>query len=122
MTVPKSASRIRQQIAGLSRQREHLEKKLISCRHRMLDACLVARKELAGGKVRKNPAYYLSRKIDGKTNLTYVRKDELSVVRRQTDRWREFSHTLAEWVKLNAQMDKLFRELGKRQVVKYKEE
>lgn len=121
MTVPKSASRIRQQIAGLSRQREHLEEKLISCRHKMLDACLVARKELAGGKVRKSPAFYLSRKVDGKTKLTYVGKDELSVVRQQTDRWREFSQVLTEWTKLTVQMRELFKALGNRQVSKRKE-
>lgn len=121
MTAPKNASKIRQQIAGLSRQREHLEEKLISCRHKMLDACLVARKELAGGQIRQSPAFYLSRKVNGKTKLTYVRKDELGTVRQQTDRWREFSQALAEWTRLTARMRELFKALGNRQVSKRKE-
>ena len=121
MTTSQSASRIRQQIAALARQRDRLEEQILSYRLPMLDACLIARHRLAGGKLRKTPAYYLSRKVQGKTQLIYVGRDHLRVVRGQTDRWREFCRAVAQWVKLTMQMEKLFRQLGKRQIVKEKE-
>jgi hypothetical protein len=108
-------SRICRQLAELRLRREKLEKKLLACQQSMIEACLVARLELAGGKLRKTPAFYLSRKLKGKTKLTYVRKNQLAAVRQGADRWREFSSTLAEWVKLIARMEKLFRDLGKAQ-------
>lgn len=116
-----SPSRIRQHIAILRLQRERLERKLMAHRRGMIDACLIARKELAGGKLRKSPAFYLSRKIKGKTKLTYVRKVDLAGVRRATDGWREFSSALADWVKLTERIQKLFRDLGQAQLKKRKE-
>ncbi|MFH1525379.1 MAG: hypothetical protein ABIG69_01830 [Bacteroidota bacterium] len=108
-------SRIRKQLAELCLRRERLEKKLLARQRSMIAACLVVRLELAGGKLRKTPAFYLSRKLKGKTKLTYVRKNQLAAVRQGADRWREFASTLAEWVKLIALMEKLFRDLGKAQ-------
>ena len=121
MAAPLTPSRIRQRVDRLFAQRQKLERTLLRQRHGMLDACLVARGGLAGGKVRKTPAFYLSRKVQGKTKLTYVRKEELPAVRRQTDRWRQFSCALAEWVKVNEEIEKLLRALGKRQVVNRRE-
>lgn len=83
----------------------------------MVDACLVERYTLAGGKQRKTPAYYLSRKADGSTRLTYVRKDDLARVRAATEAWRAFSQAMARWMKLNDELAKLMRELGRRQIV-----
>lgn len=108
-------SRIRRQLAELRLHRKKLEKKLLTRQQNMIEACLVARLELAGGKLRKTPAFYLSRKLKGKTKLTYVRKNQLAATRQGADRWREFSSTLAEWVKLMVLMEKLFRSLGKTQ-------
>lgn len=108
-------SQIRRQSAELRLCRERLEKKLLTRQQGMIAACLVGRLELAGGKLRRTPAFYLSRKLNGKTKLTYVRKNQLAAVRQGADRWREFSSTLAEWVKLIALMEKLFRDLGKAQ-------
>ena len=113
MAPDNTPSSVRQQIARLSGQRERLETKLLSARRKMLNACLIARGELAGGKRRHRPAFYLSEKVDGKTKLTYVRKDQVVSIRLLTDRWREFSCALAEWVKVTGQIEKLFRELGK---------
>ena len=86
----------------------------------MLDACLIARRQLAGGKLRKTPAYYLSRKIQGRTRLLYVCVEHLAGVRGQTQRWKRFAAGVAEWVKLTRQMETLFRQLGRSLVVRAK--
>ncbi len=119
-TTP-TASRLRQEIARLARQRESVEKKLLSQRLPMLDACLIARRQLAAGKLRKTPAYYLSRKVEARTRLVYVRLEQLAQARGQTGRWKEFSAAVAAWVKLTRQMETLFRQLGRSQVVTGKE-
>jgi hypothetical protein len=121
MTVTPSPSRIRQRIDRLLVQRHKLERALLGQRHSMLDACLVARRRLAGGKIRKTPAFYLSRKVQGKTTLTYVRKEDLPNVRRQTDRWRRFSSALAQWVRVNDEIERSLRALGKVHLAKRRE-
>jgi len=121
MTRYQSSSHIRQCIRRLTNRRTKLEKKLLYFRHEMLDACLIERRKLAKGQIRKSPAFYLSRKVSGKTRLTYVRKDDLESVRLQTDRWRDYSRFMAEWVKISAEIEQLFRELAKQQIVKSKE-
>ena len=113
-----TASKLRQQIASRQRERDRLEA-LIVQRRRMLDACLVERYALAGGRERASPAYYLSEKVEGETRLTYVRKAELSRVRTQTDAWRAFSRALARWVKVTVELERLMRDLGRAQVVSF---
>ena len=112
-----TASKLRQQIVSRQRERDRLEA-VVLLRRRMLDACLVERYGLAGGRGRRSPAYYLSEKVEGKTRLTYVRKAQLRRVRTATDAWREFSRALAQWVKVTVELERLMRELGRAQVVK----
>ena len=116
MTKSLNPTDIREQISRVRTQRRKLEKKLMAHRQDMIAACLVARRHLAGGKLRKTPAFYLSRKVTGKTRLGYVGKDRLHSVKRATDDWREFSSALARWVKLTARLERLFRDLGKAQI------
>jgi len=112
-----TASKLRQRIVSLQGQRDRLEAVILQ-RRRMLDACLVERYGLAGGRERRCPAYYLSEKVEGKTRLTYVRKAQLRRVRAATDAWREFSRALALWVKVTVEVERLMRELGRAQVAK----
>jgi len=86
---------------------------------RMIDACLV---ELHLGPNRRGPYPYLSRKVEGKTRLTYVRAKDLARVRMLTDRWRAFSQSMAEWVKVNRRLEKALRRLGKLHVVECRAE
>ena len=116
MTGRSSASQLRLQIVALKAKRQRLEHTLLR-RGRMLDACLIERRGLAGGKQRKTPAYYLSRKVEGKTKLTYVRKREIEGVRAAADAWRAFSRAVARWVKVNQDMEALIRRLGRVQIV-----
>jgi hypothetical protein len=113
-----TASKLRQQIVSLRGERDRLEAAILQ-RRRMLDACLVERYGLAGGRERGSPAYYLSEKVEGKTRLTYVRKAELRRVRTATDAWREFSRALAQWVKVTVELERLLRQLGRAQVVRF---
>jgi len=85
----------------------------------MLDACLV---EQHLGPTRRGPYPYLSRKVDGKTRLTYVKAKELVRVQKLTDRWRAFSRSVAEWVKVNRGIEKALRRLGRLQVVEFRAE
>ena len=114
----RTASNLRQQIVSRQRERDRLEA-LVLKRRTMLDACLVERFALAGGRRRASPACYISEKAEGKTRLTYVRKAELGRVRAQTDAWREFSQALAQWVKVTAQLERLLRQLGQAQVAEF---
>ena len=116
MAQQTTTSGLRRKIAELQANREELERTLVR-RRRMLDACLVEKYGLAGGKRRRSPAYYLSRKVRGRTTLDYVPKGELARIRRATDAWREFSSTMAQWVKLHQRLERCMRELGRAQVV-----
>jgi len=85
----------------------------------MIDACLV---EQRLGPTRRGPYPYLSRKVDGKTRLTYVKAKELARVQRLTDRWRAYSRSVAEWVKVNRRIEKALRRLGRLHVVEFRAE
>ena len=49
----------------------------------MLAASLIERFLTAGGSARSSPAYYLSRSEQGRSKVTYVKKEELATVRQQ---------------------------------------
>ncbi len=81
----------------------------------MLQASLLER------RFRKNapPAYYLSIPNAGGTSRhRYVRKADVETVRRQTDAWREFSGAMAEWVRVNNEVERLLRRIGEGRCVK----
>jgi len=100
----------------LASERAKLEGIILGVRE-VIDACLV---ELHLGPNRRGPYPYLSRKIDGKTHLTYVKAKDLPRVRRLTDRWRVFSQSMAEWVKVNRRLESALRRLGKLHVVEFR--
>jgi hypothetical protein len=106
------ASRIRQLISKRLKERQFIERSLLKHRE-MIAACLIARHLGSSQEKRKIPSYYLSGKVSGKTLLRYVKKDDLGRVRRGVEAWREFSSSLSRWRKLNNEIEKLFRKLGK---------
>jgi hypothetical protein len=79
----------------------------------MIDSQFVEMKTLAGGKIRKTPAYYLSKKIDGRTQLKYVRKEDTEIIRKRATSWKYFSANLSEYVRLSKEIESLFRKLAK---------
>lgn len=109
------ASRIRQKISILRKERERLEDSVLKHR-RMIDACLIERYLGTKKKKRTTPSFYLSKKVAGKTKLEYVRNTELAKIRKKTESWREYSVLMQRITSLNRRIERLFRKLGKTQV------
>ena len=81
----------------------------------MLAASLLER------RFRKNApvAHYLSIPNPGGTSRhRYVRKADVDIIRRQTEAWREFSQAMAEWVRVNREVERLLRRIGEGRCVK----
>ncbi|HAT71864.1 MAG TPA: hypothetical protein DCS63_03515 [Elusimicrobia bacterium] len=75
----------------------------------MLQASLLERRFRKNGPA----AYYLSIPNAGGTSRhRYVRKADVEAVRRQTEAWREFSQAMAEWVRVNVEVERLLRRIG----------
>src|SRR5258707_6623825 len=93
--MPDSCDQLRAQIRALQGERRSLESKLMQPQG-MLAASLVERFLRAGGTPRAAPAYYLSRSEHGRSTLTYVKKEELAVVRQHCAAYRAFQQNLKE--------------------------
>jgi len=78
----------------------------------MINESFVQMRTLAGGKKRKTPAYYLSKKVGGRTRLKYIKKDDIELVRKRTSSWKYYSLNLSEYVKISKEIEKLFRKIG----------
>jgi len=109
------ASKIRKEICLLKVQRDRLE---ASALHRriMIDACLIERFLGTKEKKRTTPAYYLSRKIGGKTRLIYIPREEVGKLKKRTDKWREYALLMKRINLLSQRIIALFRRLGKVQI------
>ncbi len=121
MKNQKQASLSRKRIVELRKQRDKLEEKLLK-RRDMIRASLVKRFLGTTEKKRERAYWYLSRAIAGKTILKYVRFGDLGKVSKKTKAWKEFSSTLAQWVKVTRYLEKLLRQLGEMQSEKYEPE
>lgn len=83
----------------------------------MLPASLLERRFRKNGPA----AYYLSISHPQSTSRhRYVRKADVETVRRQTEAWREFSRAMAEWVRVNNEVERLLRRIGEGRCVKIK--
>jgi hypothetical protein len=74
----------------------------------MLPASLLERHFRKGGPA----AYYLSIPHPKSSRHRYVRKADVDRVRRQTNAWREFGRAMAEWVRVNGEVERLLRQIG----------
>ncbi len=101
-------AKLRQRIRELKARRDTLER-IAQQHHAMVAASLIERRFRPGAP----PAHYLS--IPGPQNSRhrYVRKRELEFVRRHTEAWREFGRTMAEWTRVNEEIEGLLRRIGK---------
>ena len=81
----------------------------------LLPASLLERRFRKNGPV----VYYLSISHPQSTSRhRYVRKADVETVRRQTEAWREFSRAMAEWVRVNKEVERLLRRIGEGRCVK----
>src|SRR5947207_13206286 len=99
--MPDSAEQLRRQIRTLQAERRSLESKLMQPQP-MLAASLIERFLRAGDTLRAAPAYYLSRSEHGRSMLTYVKKEELAVVRQHCTAYRAFQQKLKEGRRVRA--------------------
>ena len=101
-------AKIRQKVRGLKARRTTLEY-LAMAHHPMVAASLIKR------QLRPDDAfcYYLSIPTPQNSWHRYVRKNELEYFRRRADAWREFVHAVAEWERINKEIVRLLRSLGK---------
>ena len=107
--MPRAADPLRRQITALQLRRRSLESKLLQPRT-MLPASLIERHLGNATKRRSSPAYYLSRSVQGRSKLTYIKKEALTTVRQQCDAHRDFQQLLAQWRQLTAEVDRLWEQ------------
>ena len=112
--MPDSCDRLRGQIRTLQAERRLLESKLMQPQA-MLAASLVERFLCAGDSPRHSPAYYLSRSEQGRSKLTYVKKEELDTVRRQCAAYRSFQQNLRAWRRVTAALQQRWKQLQQAQ-------
>jgi hypothetical protein len=112
--MTKSGDQLRGQIRTLQAERRALESKLMQPQA-MLAASLVERFLGAGDSPRQSPAYYLSRSKQGRSKLTYVKKEELNSVRLQCAAHRAFQQNLRAWRRINAALQQRWKQLQQAQ-------
>jgi len=102
-------ARLRQEVRFLRGRRAALER-LAMAPHPMVSASLIQRQPRPGGPV----YHYLV--IPTPENVAwhgYVRKDDVDYYRRRAGAWSEFTNAMAEWVRLNREIERRLRTLGK---------
>jgi len=112
--MPDSCDHLRGQIRTLQAERRALESKLMQPQA-MLAASWVERFLGAGDSPRHSPAYYLSRSEQGRSKLTYVKKEELEAVRLQCAAYRAFRQNLRTWRRVTAALQQRWKELQQAQ-------
>jgi len=65
----------------------------------------------ARGAARTRPAYYVSRSRQGRSKLTYVKREELAAVQQQCAAYRAFQQNLKIWRQLTAALEQGWKQL-----------
>ena len=98
----------RQRVSLLIRKRAQLER-IAMGRSPMVAASFMPRRLRPGAPI----VYYLSASIKGESRHRYVRKGEVEYWRKRALAWRRFMKALASWVKVNREIEKELREVGR---------
>lgn len=104
----KKISMHRKRIAVLKKKRDELEK-IVMRRAPMVAASFMPRRLRKGGPL----VYYLSASIEGKSRHRYIRKEEVEYWRKRAMEWRKFIKAMSLWVKVNKEIEKRLREIGR---------
>jgi hypothetical protein len=104
----KALSFHRKKVSLLIRRRAQLER-IAMGRSPMVAASFMPRRLRPGAPV----VYYLSASIQGESRHRYVRKGEVEYWRRRALVWQRFMKALASWVKVNREIEKELREVGR---------
>ncbi len=110
-------SDLRQEISILREERLKAENRFMGAKE-MLACSLILRRVLCGNPSCKchkgkphGPYPYLSKKVKGKTRLTYIRKGDLEKIERKTEEYRLFQKRLEYVRHLNKRIDDLFKRI-----------
>jgi len=98
----------RKKVSLLIRKRAQLER-IAMGRSPMVAASFMPRRLRPGSPV----VHYLSASIQGEGRHRYVRKGEVEYWRKRALAWRRFMKALASWVKVNREIEKELREIGR---------
>jgi hypothetical protein len=104
----KALSFHRKKASLLIRRRARFER-IAMGRSPMVAASFIPRRLRPGAPV----VYYLSASIRGESRHRYVRKGEVEYWRKRALAWRRFMKVLASWVKVNREIEKELREVGR---------
>jgi hypothetical protein len=75
----------------------------------MVAASFMPRRLRPGGPL----VYYLSASVQGESRHRYVRKGEVEYWRKRALAWRGVTKAMASWVKVNREIEKELREIGR---------
>lgn len=100
-------AKLRQEVRTLKARRNILEH--IAMKHNQLMAAYLLERRLRPGAP---VAHYVSVPTPQGSRHLYIRKASVEKVRRQTDAWREFSHGMSEWVRINKKIESALRQIG----------
>lgn len=100
-------AKLRQKVRALKTRRNTLEH-LAMAHHPMAAGSFIQRRFKTG-----QTAYFLSIPTPQNSWHRYVRKDEVDYFRRRAAAWSEFVNAMAEWVRINKEVEQLLRKLGK---------
>ena len=98
----------RQKVSLLIRKRARFERIALG-RSPMVAASFMPRRLRSGGPV----VHYLSASIRGESRHRYVRKGEVPYWRKRALDWRRFMKAMVSWVKVNREIEKELREIGR---------
>jgi hypothetical protein len=101
-------SSYRKKVAVLRRKRNHLER-MVMGRSSMVAGSFIPRRFRPGAPV----VYYLSASIGGESRHRYVRKEQVGYWRQRAAGWKKFIQAMATWVKVNKEMEKALRKIGR---------
>ena len=100
-------AKLRQEVRHLRGRRSTLERVAMSFVP-MVAASLYERRFRPGSP----SAHYLSIPTPHNSWQRYVRKDELDYFRRRAAHWSEFVNSMAEWVRVNREIEQRLRAIG----------
>jgi hypothetical protein len=98
----------RKEVGLLARKRAQFER-IAMGRSPMVAASFMPRKLSPGGPL----VYYLSASVQGESRHRYVRKGEVAYWRKRALSWRKFTRAMASWVKVNKEIERELREIGR---------
>jgi hypothetical protein len=104
----KRLSLLRKKVHLLKGKRNQWERIALG-RSPMVPASLLARRLRPGAPV----VYYLSASIQGESRHRYVRRAEVDYYRQRSQAWQKFQKAMASWVKVNKEVEKALRQIGR---------